>query len=552
MERAVRALVDRSADDFEAAATDLRTLFGLRDFHRATADRLASLRREFPAVADLLPVSSDSPWAPRLVQLGDAWEWLQLDRWLTTQQHLDPNRIQRRILEVEDQVRRHVASLAATRAWRHAVRRLTAERRADLAAFVTLVKRLGKGTGRHADRRRAEIQHQLDRSRDSVPVWIMPLYRVAESMTAKQNAYDVIIVDEASQAGLEGLMLTYLAPTVVVVGDDKQVSPTSFVEQERVYDLVDRHLRWSPQRAVYADPARSLFDEAKMRFPDLIMLTEHRRCVPDIIGFSDMIAYEPDGDRLQPVREVGTDALQPLVVTRLVDGVQRGKKNEREIETIIELVSQCVADPRYEGKSIGVISLLGAEQAKPIAAGLLDKLGPDLYQKHEIRCGEPPNFQGAERDVVFLSMVSSNTAEKKGKIGETRVAALTATQFVQRYNVAVSRAKDQVHLVHSLEPNTLKPEDLRSRLIGYMTERAAAVPEIAASTPVGLDEPDRRFPSMLAQQVHDLLAVKGYHLVRAVPRAGRTRSTWWSLAAAGRSGSSAWTTSGPASRRTDE
>ena len=49
-----------------------------------------------------------------------------------------------------------------------------------------------------------------------------------------------------------------------------------------------------------------------MRFTGLIALTEHRRCVPEIINFSNRIAYEPENIRLIPGRQYGADRLEPI------------------------------------------------------------------------------------------------------------------------------------------------------------------------------------------------------------------------------------------------
>ena len=125
--------------------------------------------------------------------------------------------------------------------------------------------------------------------------------------------FDVVIVDEASQAGLDATFLQYLAPRMVVIGDDKQVSPTAVgTDQQKLRDLAHQYIAGDPYIASWQDPQRSLFDEAKMRFGGLITLVEHRRCVPEIIGFSNRIAYEPDGIRLIPVRQYGADRLDPI------------------------------------------------------------------------------------------------------------------------------------------------------------------------------------------------------------------------------------------------
>ena len=57
-------------------------------------------------------------------------------------------------------------------------------------------------------------------------------------------------------------------------------------------------------------------------------------------------------------------------------------------------------------RTIGVISLIGAEQANLIRAKLSQTLGEEVMQRHAILCGDSATFQGTERDIVFLSMVA--------------------------------------------------------------------------------------------------------------------------------------------------
>jgi hypothetical protein len=62
------------------------------------------------------------------------------------------------------------------------------------------------------------------------------------------------------------------------------------VDQQQLRDLGNQYLYDDRFRATWQDPQRSLFDEAKMRFSGMLTLVEHRRCVPEIIGFSNRIA----------------------------------------------------------------------------------------------------------------------------------------------------------------------------------------------------------------------------------------------------------------------
>ena len=123
----------------------------------------------------------------------------------STQDSEDSNVLKIRLNAIERQIRSEVEHLAAERSWGHAVApgRLTGSARANSTQYAQLVSSLGKGTGKYAAKRRVEIAEAMDRCRPSVPVWIMPIYRIAEQVRIQPNLYDVVIVDEASQAGLE-------------------------------------------------------------------------------------------------------------------------------------------------------------------------------------------------------------------------------------------------------------------------------------------------------------------------------------------------------------
>jgi very-short-patch-repair endonuclease len=487
-----------------------------RDHIRAELDRSA------PRLAQAITENpSASEWDDRLRSYEEAWRWELTGRWILAQDSEDSNALKVRLNAIEQQIRREVEHLAAERAWGHAVApgRLTGSARANLTQYAQLVSALGKGTGKYAAKKRTEITEAMDRCRPSVPVWIMPIYRIAEQMRIQPNLFDVVIVDEASQAGLEASFLQYLAPKVVVIGDDKQVSPSAVgVDQQQLRDLANMYLAHDTYRASWLDPKRSYFDEANMRFGGRITLTEHRRCVPEIIGFSNRIAYEPEGIRLVPVRQFGAERLDPIKVVHLADGYEaENKTNPVEADAIIDQIRKCLAEPQYDEATFGVISLLGKEQAKLIEHKLLDAIPPEEWTARELRCGDASDFQGSERDVMFLSMVKAPEADK-------RLTALTATQYVQRFNVAASRAKDQMWVYHSMPREALtNTEDMRYQLLDYcygVVNRThseedgpvlGAVPEDALVPP---------FQSLFEQRVFNRIVDRGYTVVPQYPAMG--------------------------------
>ena len=95
-------------------------------------------------------------------------------------------------------------------------------------------------------------------------------------------------------------------------------------------------------------------------------------------------------------------------------------------------------------------------------------------------------FQGDERDIVFPLWL---TAPDDGQL--RFLGAGARDLFKKRYNVAVSRARNQLWVVHSLDPEAhLQPNDLRRRLIAHARDPYAllhAIEEQGRRTDSGFD-----------------------------------------------------------------
>jgi superfamily I DNA and/or RNA helicase len=109
--------------------------------------------------------------------------------------------------------------------------------------------------------------------------------------------------------------------------------------------------------------------------------------------------------------------------------------------------------------------LVGNDQWQEIEKSLRSRIDPTDYEARRILCGNPAHFQGDERDVIFLSMVDSKD-DGAGPLSLRAEGA--ADMWKKRYNVAASRAKDQLWVIYSLNHSTqLKPGDIRLRLIEH-------------------------------------------------------------------------------------
>jgi very-short-patch-repair endonuclease len=397
--------------------------------------------------------------------LDDAWKYFQLNNQIKRLDEVDPVKIQTDIEETNNSLLKNSRMLAYEKAWYEKIKNQTDKQNQALQGWKSTIKQIGKGTGKNAPRLKALAKELMPQCQTAVPVWIMPLNRVVENFNPQNNKFDVIIIDEASQANILGLAALYLAKKVIIVGDDEQVSPdTVGVKTEEINALIAQHLDHIPNNHLF-NGQTSLYDMAKSSGFKPLMLTEHFRCLPEIIGFSNMLSYN---GRIKPLRDSSNVSIYPPVVEYRVPGASRDKKkvNEVEAEHIISLIQAFLYMDEYQDQTIGVISMLGHEQSAVIEKRLQMVIDPVVYEERRIQCGTPPQFQGDERDIIILSLVDS--PNENG--GPLRLVSEDGNndKYRKRYNVAASRAKNQLWVVHSLNPEIdLKPADIRLKLIKY-------------------------------------------------------------------------------------
>lgn len=412
--------------------------------------------------------------AKRLAMLEDAWAWAQASAWLKDFLQTDLAALLRQCQRLDEEIQSNLSKLAAEKAWSCCFERMSEAHRQHLIAWQKAMQKIGKtGKGKYVSVRRRDAQYHLNQCRDAVPAWIMPLHQVYETVNAGSGLFDVIIVDEASQCGQEALPLFQLGKRLIVVGDDKQVSPDLVgIDREQVQQLRQTWLNGFDHADSF-DLESSLFDHGEIRFKNKITLLEHFRCMPEIIRFSSKLCYKGN---LIPLRRYLPDRLEPLQSVFVETGYREGDGqrviNRPEAEAIAETVKKCCSDDRYQGKSIGVVVLQGAAQADLIQGLLVEAIGAEEMQKRKVICGNAPSFQGDERDIIFLSMVAAPNA----KFTSLPVPEPGGTnKYAQRFNVAASRAKDQLWLFHSLTLNEprLGSNCLRRRLLEHFQNPAA-------------------------------------------------------------------------------
>ncbi|MCH8042440.1 MAG: DUF559 domain-containing protein [Planctomycetes bacterium] len=323
----------------------------------------------------------------------------------------------------------------------------------------------------------------------------MPLARLVENFDFSVTEFDVVIIDEASQCDVMGLLAFALAKEIVIVGDHEQVSPLAVGQKQSIIDgLIKLHLEGIPNSVLY-DGLMSVYDLARTSFGGVICLHEHFRCVSDIIQFSNHLSYN---GTIRPLRDDSSAPVTPHVIAHRVEATSReGKVNREEALVVASLVATAIETSDYDGHTFGVISLVGSEQAIEIERLLLQHLTPEDFDNRRIVCGNSAQFQGDERDVMFLSMVDTPTG--------TPLRLRQESRFQQRMNVAASRARNQMWVVYSLSPQTdLKPGDLRRRLIEHALDPKAVSRE--------LEQKEELVESEFERQVMERLVLKRFQV----------------------------------------
>lgn len=454
--------VAQMSGDYAGLLAELKRVHSLLPDLRTVADAVERIRAAggvrwaHKLSSSPCPTAGDDTAFP--VTWRAAWNWARL------QGHLDSieARVELRSLafhrdELTKGLERAYVDLVAQSAWLNTKNGTGGKAMEALVAYATAVKNIGKGFGKSAAQNRRDAREAMVNAASAVPCWIMSHARVSESMPAVLGAFDLVIVDEASQSDLWVLPAILRGKKILVVGDDKQVSPNpGFISTDSIAALRTRFLRDQPYASAMS-PTSSLYDLAARVFASYqVMLREHFRCVEPIISYSNRFY----GGSIQPLRVPrASERLDPpLVDIYLPTGrCSRRNINEMEARVICEEIQAILADPKMAGRTLGVVSLLGMEQAKHIDETVRTACDAAELLNRRFECGDARTFQGSERDLMFLSLVADSNNHH----------ALSGNSAEQRFNVAASRARDRMVLVRSVELSELSTADLRRSLLEH-------------------------------------------------------------------------------------
>ena len=354
------------------------------------------------------------------------------------------------------------------------------------------------------------------------PCFMMSPLSVSVFLEAQSYDFDLVIFDEASQVHTEDAIGAIMrGRQVIIVGDTKQLPPTSFFSTSLNDEDFD-----SDDAIEYNDAGayESILDEAVAVLPERSLRWHYRSRHEHLIAFSNIKIYNSQLITFPSSTESAPDCGVEYVYVK--DGIydRGGKKNNvAEARKVADLVFEHFK--KHPHRSLGVVTFSEAQQNAVDAAIRQKRLQSPRFDKFFIEDKEEPffiknleNVQGDERDTIIFSI---GYAKDSKSIMYMNFGPLSREGGYRRLNVAITRAKHNVKLVGSIAPTDIDLDKVSSEGVKMLRSYI----EFAQQGIVALEKEltfnyDLDFDSPFEEAVYNFLQSKGYNVVTQVGCSG--------------------------------
>ena len=287
------------------------------------------------------------------------------------------------------------------------------------------------------------------------PCMLMSPMSVAQYIDLTSDKFDLVVFDEASQMPTsEAVGAIARGKSLIVVGDPKQMPPTSFFNSTNI-----------DADEAYIDDMESILEDCRtLEMPSLQLSWHYRSRHESLIAFSNNEYY--DGSLITfPSADDQCSKVHFIPVKGYYE--KGGKRcNKAEAEAIVNEIERRLKDKQLRQYSIGVIAFSVMQQGliEDILQDRLDKdksLNEAASQMYEpIFVKNLENVQGDERDVILFSI--GYGPNKEGKIS-MNFGPLNNPGGERRLNVAVSRARQEMFIFSTLKSSDIDLRRSKSR-----------------------------------------------------------------------------------------
>jgi len=375
---------------------------------------------------------------------------------------------------------------------------------------------------------------------DLFPIVLGEMRTLHPYLPFKEELFDLVIVDEASQVNLaEVIPILFRAKRFCIVGDHKQLG----IKAGGVIFLnkVTERLNWQKR---FEDQNQANLTSASAKERDLlvstssildlirnenntitsvpIVLNEHFRSMPMLADFTNNEFYKSDSEQsglkimtALPQNKCLNSFKNIEVKTPREDSDEDNpgdKVNPGEVKKVYSIMKSIITKksntdteevlnlPPLKDKQItlGVVSFM-RDQSDRIREEAPLSFSKDELKSIDFMVGTPEDFQGNERDVMIIAPGVDETCSRSRGFMEND----------QRFNVASSRAKFYTFFIHGKLPNNMMRMKTMLNQMGIEVKDKKYQDGI---TPLGWNflrsNCDSNFEHLVADQIEDFIAEK--------------------------------------------
>lgn len=317
---------------------------------------------------------------------------------------------------------------------------------ASQSSEIGILQRVIRNNGRAMPIRKLfdQIPNLLHRL---TPCMLMSPISVAQYFDASNTRFDLVIFDEASQMPTcEAVGAIARGSSVIVVGDPKQMPPTSFFSGNNV-----------DEDNIEIEDLESILDDClALSMPSQHLLWHYRSKHESLIAFSNAKYYDNKLLTFPSIDDISSKVLFVPVEGYYDKGKTR--QNKFEAKAIVDEVVRRLSHSELSQRSMGIVTFSSVQQVL-VEDMLMEvfKERPDLEQA-AFECEEPlfiknlENVQGDERDVILFSV--GYGPDQEGKVS-LNFGPINRNGGWRRLNVAVSRARYEMKVFSTLRSDQI-------------------------------------------------------------------------------------------------
>lgn len=329
------------------------------------------------------------------------------------------------------------------------------------------------------------------------PCMLMSPTSVSQFLDIDMEKFDLVVFDEASQVPTcKAIGSIVRGNNVIIVGDPKQLPPTSFFSAEY---KDDEHLD--------VEDLESILDDClSLGLAENHLLWHYRSNHESLIAFSNAMFYDNTLLTFPSPNEMSSK-----VTFQYVDGVyERGgsKSNKKEADVIINEVIARLQDPHLRNQSMGIVTFNTAQQnyidnklSKELYDRGLDTIAFDREEGLFVKNLE--NVQGDERDVILFSVGFG--PDTNGKLS-LNFGPLNQNGGYKRLNVAVTRARAEMKVFSAITGNMIdlnRTDSLGVKGLKAFLEYAERGREMLAVDSRNVGKNNRGIGALIASELRD-------------------------------------------------